>query len=160
VSRSLPAVASHAIGYAEPTNNLDTASTRKGSAPVEESRAEQERGGWATSHGSGAGVGDDGSVTADRDRLRATFESAAWLYHHVSYSTGGYIRLLDTFSGHIAMDAWKRDRLYSEIRRRVAERPDGRLRRHWGTVLHVARRRAVDVSSRCPAPMLSASANL
>ena len=30
------------------------------------------------------------------------------------------------------MDAWKRDRLYSEIRRRVAERPDGRLRRHWG----------------------------
>jgi SAM-dependent methyltransferase len=59
----------------------------------------------------------------------------------VSYTAEDYIRLLDTFSGHIAMDAWKRDRLYGEIRRRLAERRDGRVRRHWGTVLHVARRR-------------------
>lgn len=34
----------------------------------------------------------------------------------------------------------RRDRLYSEIRRRLAVRQDGRLRRHWGAVLHVARR--------------------
>jgi SAM-dependent methyltransferase len=60
----------------------------------------------------------------------------------ISYSAEEYIRLLDTFSGHIAMEAWKRDRLYSEIRRRLTERPDGRLRRHWGAVLQVARRRA------------------
>ena len=60
----------------------------------------------------------------------------------ISYSAEEYIQLLDTFSGHIAMDAWKRDRLYSEIRRRLAQRPDGRLRRHWGAILHVARRRA------------------
>jgi SAM-dependent methyltransferase len=59
----------------------------------------------------------------------------------VSYTAEEYIRLLDTFSGHIAMAAWQRDRLYGEIRRRLAERPDGRLRRHWGVVLHVARRR-------------------
>jgi SAM-dependent methyltransferase len=52
-----------------------------------------------------------------------------------------YIRLLNTFSGHIAMDAWKRDRLYGEVRRRLAERADGRLRRHWGAVLHVARKK-------------------
>ena len=58
----------------------------------------------------------------------------------VSYSAGEYIGLLDTFSGHIAMDAWRRDRLYGEIRRRLAERPDGRVRRHWGAALHVARR--------------------
>ena len=45
------------------------------------------------------------------------------------------------FSGHIAMKQWKRDRLYGEIRRRLAERPDGLVRRHWGGVLHVARRR-------------------
>lgn len=32
-------------------------------------------------------------------------------------------------------------RLYGEIRRRLAERPDGRLRRHWNSVLHIARRR-------------------
>jgi SAM-dependent methyltransferase len=57
------------------------------------------------------------------------------------YDAEGYIDLLNTFSGHIAMEAWQRDRLYAEIRRRLAERSDGRLRRHWGAVLHVARRR-------------------
>jgi SAM-dependent methyltransferase len=51
----------------------------------------------------------------------------------------GYIDLLNTFSGHIAMEDWQRDRLYGEIRRRLAQRADGRLRRHWGAVLHVAR---------------------
>jgi SAM-dependent methyltransferase len=58
-----------------------------------------------------------------------------------TYTADEYIRLLDTFSGHIAMARWKRNRLYSKIRRRLAERPGGRLRRHWGAVLHVARRR-------------------
>lgn len=57
----------------------------------------------------------------------------------ISYDADSYIRLLDTFSGHIAMAGWQRDRLYGEIRRRLAERPDGLLRRHWGAVLHVAR---------------------
>jgi hypothetical protein len=50
--------------------------------------------------------------------------------------------MLDTSSGHIAMDTWKRDRLYGEIRHRLAGQPDGRVRRHWGVVLHVARRLA------------------
>jgi SAM-dependent methyltransferase len=59
----------------------------------------------------------------------------------VSYTAEEYIRLLSTFSGHIAMEQWKRDRLYSEIQRRLANRRDGRLRRHWGAVLQVARRR-------------------
>jgi SAM-dependent methyltransferase len=59
----------------------------------------------------------------------------------VSYDAEGYIRLLETFSGHIAMEERKRDRLYGEIRRRLAGRPDGRLRRHWGAVLHVTTRR-------------------
>jgi SAM-dependent methyltransferase len=58
------------------------------------------------------------------------------------YDADGYIALLDTFSGHIAMEDWQRDRLYGEIRRRLAERPDGTLRRGWGAVLHVARRKA------------------
>ena len=34
------------------------------------------------------------------------------------------------------MAQWQRDRLYGEIRRRLAERPGGRLRRGWGAVLH------------------------
>lgn len=59
----------------------------------------------------------------------------------IRYTAEAYIRLLDTFSGHIAMAQWQRDRLYGEIRRRLAARPDGTLRRHWGIVLHVTRRR-------------------
>jgi SAM-dependent methyltransferase len=58
----------------------------------------------------------------------------------LTYTADAYIALLDTFSGHIAMDAWNRDRLYGEIRRLLAARPDGLLRRHWGAVLNVARR--------------------
>jgi SAM-dependent methyltransferase len=59
----------------------------------------------------------------------------------VGYDADAYLDLLDSFSGHIAMASWQRDRLYGEIRRRLSARPDGRLRRHWGCVLHVARRR-------------------
>lgn len=59
----------------------------------------------------------------------------------VDYDAEAYIRLLRTFSGHIAMAPERRDRLFAEIRRRVASRPDGNVRRGWGAVLHVARRR-------------------
>jgi SAM-dependent methyltransferase len=58
------------------------------------------------------------------------------------HDADGYIDLLNTFSGHITMEDWQRDRLYGEIRRRLATRPDGLLRRHWGCVLHIARRTA------------------
>jgi SAM-dependent methyltransferase len=57
-----------------------------------------------------------------------------------TYDAEAYLALLDTFSGHIAMEAVRRARLYAEIRRRLSLRPDGLLRRHWGAVLHVARR--------------------
>ena len=67
----------------------------------------------------------------------------------VSYDAEEYIALLDTFSGHICMQPWQRDRLYGEIRGRLAERPDGRLLRHWGAALTVARR--LDVPADRPA---------
>lgn len=53
-----------------------------------------------------------------------------------------YIALLDTFSGHIAMPATKREHLYKEIRQRINQRPDRRVTRHWCAILHVARRTA------------------
>lgn len=55
------------------------------------------------------------------------------------YTAEEYIALLGTFSGHIAMPQPKLSRLCGEIRRRVAQRPDPRLRRHWCSILHVAR---------------------
>jgi SAM-dependent methyltransferase len=57
------------------------------------------------------------------------------------YTAEQYIALLDTFSSHIDMAPWQRNRLYGEIRRRLAARPDGTVRRHWGAVLQLARRR-------------------
>jgi SAM-dependent methyltransferase len=58
----------------------------------------------------------------------------------IRYTADEYIRLIETFSTNLAMRPWQRDRLNGEIRRRLAERPDGTLRRHWGAVLHVARK--------------------
>lgn len=55
------------------------------------------------------------------------------------YTVGDYIALLETFSGHIAMESATREHLYQEIRRRLAARPDGRLTRHWSAVLTVGR---------------------
>jgi SAM-dependent methyltransferase len=57
-----------------------------------------------------------------------------------SYTSDAYIALLNTFSGHIAMEAEKRQHLYREIRERIGRRPDQRVRRHWYAILHVARR--------------------
>ena len=57
-----------------------------------------------------------------------------------THDAESYIELLGTFSGHIAMADWQRERLYGEIRRRLAEREEGQLRRHWGGVLQIARR--------------------
>ncbi len=57
------------------------------------------------------------------------------------YGVEEYIALLETFSGHIAMEPTKRERLYREIRERIGRRHDGRVRRHWYSILHVARRK-------------------
>ncbi|MEV4293936.1 class I SAM-dependent methyltransferase [Microbispora rosea] len=56
------------------------------------------------------------------------------------YTADEYIALLNTFSGHIAMEPAKNEHLYQEIRRLLAARPDGRLTRHWSAVLTIGRR--------------------
>lgn len=57
----------------------------------------------------------------------------------VFYTADEYIDLLNTFSGHIAMPAASRQRLYREIRQRLSHRSDSRVHRHWYAILHVAR---------------------
>jgi len=59
-----------------------------------------------------------------------------------SYDADGYIDLLNTYSGHITMQDWQKDRLFGEFRRRLSLRPDGRLRRHFGSMVSVARKSA------------------
>jgi SAM-dependent methyltransferase len=58
----------------------------------------------------------------------------------IRYTAEAYIRLIETFSTNLSMLPWQRERLNGEIRRRLAQRPDGIVRRHWGAVLHVARK--------------------
>ena len=64
------------------------------------------------------------------------------------YTADEYVALLDTFSGHIAMADAKRARLYAEVRRRLASRPDGCVLRDWCAILHVASARRADEA--CP----------
>jgi SAM-dependent methyltransferase len=85
-----------------------------------------------------------GQLPDSRDEIERSGLFADVVVRHfdweISYNAQEYLRLLDTFSGHIAMEEWKRQRLHAEISRRLNQRPDGRLRRHWGAVLDVARR--------------------
>ena len=62
----------------------------------------------------------------------------------VPYTADEYVSLLETFSGHMSMDAAKRTILYGEIRRRIGARADPRVRRHWCAILHVVRRREIE----------------
>jgi SAM-dependent methyltransferase len=97
----------------------------------------------------GEGVPDDhvwlgpGELPERSDEIRegGLFEVArvAHFDWETTYDADGYLALLDTFSGHIAMEPAAREHLDAEIRRRLALRGDGLLRRHWGAVLHVAR---------------------
>jgi SAM-dependent methyltransferase len=85
-----------------------------------------------------------GELADDRDGIEASglFEVVAVRQYDWErvYDAEEYVELLGTFSGHLSMADWQRDRLFGEIRRRLAWRPDRSVRRHWGTVLHVAQR--------------------
>jgi hypothetical protein len=69
----------------------------------------------------------------------------------VAYTADEYIALLDTFSGHRAMEAARRFRLYEEIHRRIEARPGARVRKAYLFVLHVARARESSPRSRSAA---------
>jgi SAM-dependent methyltransferase len=56
------------------------------------------------------------------------------------YSADQYIALLETFSGHLAMEPSERAHLYAEIRERIGRRANPTVLRDWCATLHVARR--------------------
>jgi SAM-dependent methyltransferase len=56
------------------------------------------------------------------------------------YSADEYISLLNTYSGHRALDEERRAQLYDRIRRRIEARPDGRVVKTYITMLNVARK--------------------
>lgn len=82
----------------------------------------------------------DATAAEFEDSGRFTVAGVRRYVWALRYTAEEYIALLDTFSGHIAMEPDRRARLYREIRRRLAARADGRLTRHWSAVLTVGRR--------------------
>jgi SAM-dependent methyltransferase len=57
------------------------------------------------------------------------------------YSSGEYVDLLSTYSGHRSIEEPARRELLDRIRRRIESRPGGRIRKTYLAILHVARRR-------------------
>jgi len=57
----------------------------------------------------------------------------------IEYTASEYIGLLNTYSDHRAMESSKRDLLYTEIRRQIEAKPEGRIRKHYLNTLNIAR---------------------
>jgi len=72
--------------------------------------------------------------------LFAEFQSRRYVWEKL-YTAETYIALLNSFSGHIALEPAKRDYLYRKVRERITARPDRRVRRHWLAILNLARKR-------------------
>jgi SAM-dependent methyltransferase len=60
---------------------------------------------------------------------------------YTTYTADEYIDVLNTYSGHRALDMERRSDLFDRIRRRIAARPDGRVRKTYLALLNVARLR-------------------
>ena len=71
--------------------------------------------------------------------LFGEFQSRRYVWE-LMYTADEYVDLLNTFSGHIAMEPDKRDFLYRNVRERISAREDPRVQRHWLAILNVARK--------------------
>jgi hypothetical protein len=80
-------------------------------------------------------------------RRREEIEGSGWfevvgVKRHVwpvDYTADTYIDVLNTYSGHIAWEQSKRDKLYAEARRLIGQRANGRIRKHYLSILHICR---------------------
>jgi SAM-dependent methyltransferase len=59
--------------------------------------------------------------------------------YDITYTADSYIALLETYSGHRALDEQRRTRLFELIRARIASRPGGEVRKSYLAILNVAR---------------------
>jgi SAM-dependent methyltransferase len=58
----------------------------------------------------------------------------------VTYAADEYVEVLDTYSGHRALDPDTRGRLFARVRRRIEARPGRRVRKTYLAMLYVAER--------------------
>lgn len=59
----------------------------------------------------------------------------------IEYDASSYIRLLNTYSGHINLDDARRERLFAGISGLIEAQPNRRIRKGYMSILHVARRK-------------------
>ncbi len=71
--------------------------------------------------------------------LFGDFQSRRYVWEKL-YTAEEYIALLNTFSGHIALEPDKREYLYRNVRERINAREDSSVRRHWLAILNLARK--------------------
>jgi SAM-dependent methyltransferase len=91
--------------------------------------------------------GDPPGPPEEIEGLRAEIEASGFFEHvaerrylwEQEYDAQSYIDVLDTYSGHRALDEPRRNELYDRIRRRIEERPGGVVRKTYLTTLDVAR---------------------
>jgi SAM-dependent methyltransferase len=67
-----------------------------------------------------------------------------------SYSADEYLALLATYSGHVAASSDQRERLFADIRHRIDGKPSASVRKHYLTILQVARRAERTSEHRAP----------
>ena len=79
-------------------------------------------------------------MAEERDRLRTTFDEAASLYNE-TYDAEGYLRVLNTYSGHRSLNDDTRERLFRGIADLIDNRFDGRIVKGYLTTLYVAKRK-------------------
>ena len=84
---------------------------------------------------------DVGDLSGDID-ASGFFENVAVRRHlwDVEYTADDYLAVLDTYSGHRALDEERRRLLYERIRRRIESRPGRTVRKTYLATLNVARR--------------------
>ena len=83
-------------------------------------------------------VGDLRSEIDGSGVFRATFVGR-YLWD-VTYRADEYITVLETYSGHRAIDDDTRERLYQRIRRRITSRPSGLVTKTYLATLNVAQK--------------------
>jgi hypothetical protein len=57
------------------------------------------------------------------------------------FTADEHVAMMSTASDHRLMEPAKRERLFAEMRRLIQARPEGRIRKHNLTLLHVARKK-------------------
>ena len=75
-------------------------------------------------------------MAEERAKLRATFDEAALLY-----DAAGYLRVLNTYSGHRNLSNHARERLFHGVADLIDQQFGGSITKGYLTTLYVAHRR-------------------